>query len=80
METNSLLMLLALLMGAPLSLNAQEQPTYALYRYDPGFYNPAALGTDQQTRLAFNSRSQLSGIENAPRTQSFYLGVPDSER
>ena len=50
---------------------AQQDPSYIFYRYNMNFVNPAYAGAEQKTELGVNVRSQWSGVEGAPETQSF---------
>lgn len=65
---------------ATLSVSAQQEPTYTLYRYNSSFFNPAAIGLDEKVTLRSNFRTQFAGIPDAPETQSFYVTVPVSEK
>ncbi|NER15547.1 type IX secretion system membrane protein PorP/SprF [Leptobacterium flavescens] len=69
-----------LLIGCSTALQAQQEPVYTLYRYNTGFFNPAALGADDQITFKSNFRSQFVGIDDAPETQSFYLSLPLNEK
>ena len=58
----------------------QPEPQYTLYRHNMGFFNPAVVGINDQVEFKVNYRSQFVGIEDAPETQSFYLGIPANNK
>jgi type IX secretion system PorP/SprF family membrane protein len=74
------IVLLIISLTATFSASAQQEPTYTLYRYTNGFFNPAAFGLDKKLTLRTNLRSQFIGIANSPETQSFYLNIPVNDK
>ncbi|WP_339840220.1 type IX secretion system membrane protein PorP/SprF [uncultured Maribacter sp.] len=59
------------------SLNAmaQQDPSFIFYRYNMNFVNPAYAGAEKKTEFGANVRSQWSGVNGAPETQSFLVGT-----
>lgn len=74
------IILLLICCTATLSVTAQQEPTYTLYRYNTAFFNPAAFGLNEQATFKTNFRSQFIGIPESPETQSFYLSIPVNDR
>lgn len=63
---------LLLLLGAFLPYaNAQQIPQFSQFMYNNLVLNPAYAGADEALSLTVLHRSQWTGIENAPSTQSF---------
>lgn len=58
------------------SLSAQQDTNNSFYRYNMNLINPAFAGANNETNVAVNIRSQWSGIEGAPETQSFIFDKP----
>ncbi|MDO1501935.1 type IX secretion system membrane protein PorP/SprF [Winogradskyella maritima] len=57
-------------------LYAQQEPNYALYRYTMNAINPAYAGADGFANLTTNFRSQWSGVQSAPETQTLFYSQP----
>ncbi|WP_185781296.1 PorP/SprF family type IX secretion system membrane protein [Croceivirga lutea] len=55
--------------------SAQQDTHYTLYRYNMNLVNPAYAGSNGETVLGINFRSQWSSIEGAPETQSFFFST-----
>lgn len=69
-----------LIFGCFSSLYAQQEPTYNLYRYTMNVLNPAYAGSNDRPEFVSNIRSQWSGIDGAPQTQSFALSTPINDK
>tara|TARA_R110001583_G_scaffold118216_1_gene269438 strand:- start:53487 stop:54317 length:831 start_codon:yes stop_codon:yes gene_type:complete len=54
---------------------AQQDPSFIFYRYNMNFVNPAYAGAEKKTEFGANVRSQWSGVNGAPETQSFLVGT-----
>ncbi len=74
------LIALAFFLIQTMAMFAQSEPQYALYRHNMSFFNPALVGINDQIEFKLNFRSQFVGIEDAPETQSFYLGIPVNDK
>lgn len=57
-------------------LFAQQQSTFALYRYHMNTVNPAYAGAGDETFLTASFRSQWTGVKDAPETQAVSFGTP----
>ena len=53
------------------NIMAQQDPNYTFYRYSMNLVNPAYAGASNSTEFAASVRSQWSGVDGAPETQSF---------
>ncbi|WP_419211214.1 type IX secretion system membrane protein PorP/SprF [Maribacter sp. X9] len=77
MRTRNIYFLITLFIGI-CSTKAQQDPSYILYRYNMNFVNPAYAGAEERTEFGANIRSQWSGVQGAPETQSLmastYMG------
>ena len=62
------------------TMYSQQEPNYSLYRYTMNVINPAYAGADGSTSLTANLRSQWSGVQDAPETQSFFFASPLRKR
>lgn len=62
--------------GVGLSLHAQQEVNYALYRYHLNLINPAAAGTQGAPFLNLRIRNQWLGVEDAPRAFNFSYNTP----
>jgi type IX secretion system PorP/SprF family membrane protein len=51
--------------------SAQQQPQFTQFMYNYLVVNPAYAGAEEVLSLTLVNRSQWSGVENAPTTQSF---------
>lgn len=67
---SSLILLLALT-----TVNAQQDPNHALYRYNMNLINPAHAGAHEASELGVNIRSLWSGVAGAPETQSVFFST-----
>jgi len=64
--------LTALLLGITLSVTtAQQLPQFTQFMYNNLVINPAYAGADEALSLTLLHRSQWTGVDNAPTTQSF---------
>lgn len=52
-------------------LHAQQRVQYTQYMYDGSVINPAYVGADEALSLTFINRNQWTGINGAPKTQTF---------
>ncbi|MEZ4811184.1 MAG: type IX secretion system membrane protein PorP/SprF [Allomuricauda sp.] len=59
-----------------LSASAQQDPSYAFYRYNMNIYNPAFAGSSEGAEFSLGVRSQWAGVEGAPESQSAIFGMP----
>ncbi|NAS13814.1 PorP/SprF family type IX secretion system membrane protein [Poritiphilus flavus] len=73
-KSNLLFMAIALVMT--LSLQAQREPQYTQYMYNIGSFNPAYVGTVENTDITGLYRAQWIDIPGAPRSIRFGLNVP----
>ena len=55
---------------------AQKESVSAFYRYNMNIVNPAYAGVDNETIVSGTLRSQWSGIEDAPETQTVFFSTP----
>ena len=58
------------------SVFAQQESSFAFYKYHMNVINPAYAGVDEQTVITSSIRNQWSGIANAPKTQAVSFGMP----
>ena len=70
----SYLTLIALFISA--SGFAQQDPHFSLYRYNMSVINPAYAGTNGTVDALLGVRSQWSGVQGGPETQTFNLNAP----
>lgn len=68
--------LIALMGSMAFSSLAQQGPQYTQFMFNNLVINPAYAGTEEALSLTFLSRSQWSGVEKAPATQSFAAHTP----
>ena len=59
-----------------LSLQAQQDPQYTQYMYNPLVINPAYAGNRGVTSILMLHRSQWVGLDGAPRTQNLSVHSP----
>lgn len=57
-------------------VNAQQDPMFTKYLFNPLYYNPAVAGSNDALSLTLLHRQQWLGIEGAPMTQSFTAHTP----
>ncbi|MEO1011514.1 MAG: type IX secretion system membrane protein PorP/SprF [Bacteroidota bacterium] len=74
MKTNTIFLFLAAFFWAGF-VTAQQDPNYLFYRHNMNFVNPAYAGAGETTDFGINLRSQWSGVDGAPETQSFLFGT-----
>lgn len=65
---------ISLLVGS--LVQAQQNPQYTMYRFNPLIFNPAAAGSRDALSLAATYRMQWVGIQGAPQTGSFAVHSP----
>lgn len=76
MKLNIKVTTIALLFGAILSANAQQEPQYTQYMYNTLTVNPAYTGSTGSLEAVLLHRSQWIGIDGAPETQAFTIHTP----
>jgi len=74
------ILLLAGLVIACLSANAQQDPMYTMYMFNPLSYNPAIAGSPEHLSIRALYRNQWWNFEGAPTTQSVGVHSPFGER
>jgi hypothetical protein len=62
-----------LLIGS--SAFAQQEGSFAFYKYHMNVINPAYSGVDGQTVITSSMRNQWSGVADAPKTQAVSFGM-----
>lgn len=65
----------AIILITSISVVAQQDPNYTLYRYNMNLVNPAYAGAHEGAELGVNVRSQWANVEGAPETQSLFFGT-----
>ena len=65
-----------LLVIAGLNVNGQQDPMYTQYMFNTQTINPAYAGTWESLSFMVLARQQWSGLEGAPRTQTFSMQAP----
>ena len=60
-----------LILILPLTVVAQQESYYSLYRYNMNVINPAYAGAEASNMLSLLSRRQWSQMEDAPNTIAF---------
>ena len=55
---------------------AQQEGSFAFYKYHMDVINPAYTGVDGQTIVTTSFRNQWSGVPDAPKTQAVSFGMP----
>ncbi|MFH6603150.1 type IX secretion system membrane protein PorP/SprF [Maribacter algicola] len=73
-------LLIILMFVISYSLSAQQDPNYSFYRYNMNIYNPAFAGSSEGVDFILGVRSQWSGVEGAPESQSAIFGMPVGKR
>lgn len=63
-----------------LHLFAQQEPTYALYKHHFNLINPAVTAADGNGYLNLSIRQQWVGLEGAPNTKAFSMGLPHKNK
>lgn len=72
---------LTLTLGMLWKTTAQQDPQFTQYMYNQKIINPAyATGNQEEINLGVLYRSQWVGIEGAPKTASFFVHYPVSDR
>src|SRR5678815_828640 len=67
----NLLLVTVLLTTSTSVTNAQQLPQFTQFMYNNLVVNPAYAGADEALSLTVLHRSQWTGVDNAPTTQSF---------
>lgn len=70
-----ILFLLVMLIGS-MDTHAQQEPLYTQYMFNTVSVNPAYAGTRDAMNLLLLSRIQWSGLEGAPKTNTFTMHTP----
>jgi type IX secretion system PorP/SprF family membrane protein len=65
-----------LLLSAFLGANAQQDPQYSQYMFNQMAINPAYAGSKEALSAAAFVRTQWTGIEGAPKTETFTIHAP----
>jgi type IX secretion system PorP/SprF family membrane protein len=63
------LMIFVLFFGSCVAF-AQQDNTFTMYRYQMNIFNPAYVGLNGETEITSSIRTQWTGIEDAPETQT----------
>ncbi|RYF67477.1 MAG: type IX secretion system membrane protein PorP/SprF, partial [Cytophagaceae bacterium] len=66
----------AFLLMLSFKANAQQDPGFTQYMYNPLVINPGYTGSTGTLEAVLLHRSQWVGIEGAPETQSFTVHSP----
>lgn len=74
------LLYLLLIAGLAGQMNAQQDPMFTKYMFNGLAYNPAFAGSPGYLSVRALHRSQWTGIDGAPITQSFSLHMPFKDR
>lgn len=67
--------LLGIVLLTSMSVVAQQDPNFTLYRYNMNLVNPAYAGAHEGSELGINVRSQWANVEGAPETKSVFFGT-----
>ncbi|MGB0881741.1 MAG: PorP/SprF family type IX secretion system membrane protein [Vicingaceae bacterium] len=70
------IILIILLFVGALQTNAQQDPQYSLYMFNPLAVNPAYAGSREVLSGVLIHRSQWVGLDGAPETQAFAINSP----
>lgn len=74
------LLLLLFLFVMSTKINAQQDPMYSMYMFDKMLINPAFTGSADWAVGTLKYRSQYSGLEGSPTTQTFNFHSPITKR
>ncbi len=72
----NLTLVAALLVASFTGLKAQQDPMVTKYMFNSLGFNPAYAGSNDHLSLGLLHRSQWTGIDGAPQTQSFTIHSP----
>ena len=75
LKQNKLLYLIVLICAFQV-VEAQKEPQYTQYMYNIGSFNPAYVGSVENTELSALYRSQWVDVPGAPRTLRFGINLP----
>jgi type IX secretion system PorP/SprF family membrane protein len=64
------------LLSSCLKINAQQDPQYSQYMFNQMALNPAYAGSKEALSTAILLRSQWTGIDGAPKTETFTIHGP----
>jgi len=70
------LILFILLLCSSITLLAQQDPHFSLYRFHANMFNPAVTGIKEVPMVNLSFRSQWQGFTGAPETQVVSFGTP----
>ncbi len=70
--------LLVFCLGTFVNMYAQREPQYTQYMYNIGSFNPAYVGTVENTEIISAYRAQWISVEGAPRTLRLGTNIPFS--
>ncbi len=70
------MLFLSVMLLSNLDLHAQQEPLYTQYMFNTVSVNPAYAGTRDAMNLLLLSRIQWSGLEGAPKTNTFTMHTP----
>ena len=69
-------LLLLLLIGCAVQLQAQQEGQFSWFTYNQNFYNPAYAGAADQGQLTLLHRQQWMGFEGAPTNTAIAFSTP----
>jgi type IX secretion system PorP/SprF family membrane protein len=75
MKKNYLILFIFLLCSS-ITLLAQQDPHFSLYRFHANIFNPAVTGIKEVPVVSLGFRSQWQGFTGAPETQVVAFGTP----
>jgi len=73
-------MLLLLVIGSAIKVNAQQEAQFTQYMYNTISVNPAYAGSRDVLSITGLYRTQWVGLEGAPKTATFSMNTPLGER
>lgn len=76
MGDRNILFFCILSLMATFTVVGQKEPQYTQYMYNIGSFNPAYVGTVENTEISGLYRAQWIDIEGAPRTMRFGINIP----
>src|SRR6218665_1241002 len=74
--TNKTLWITMILIAVMLKMNAQQDPQYSQYMFNQMALNPAYAGSKEALSSTLLFRSQWTGIDGAPQTETFSIHGP----
>ena len=76
MKGKKTLITLLLLVGCCLAGRAQFDGQWTQYMFNPGLYNPGAVGLNSDLNVHLTFREQWTDVKNAPSTFGLHVGSP----